>query len=270
MNFKLLVGLTPEFIAAAVSVGTLIIVVALRTMSKGNVQITLNDAVIAAIAAGLTLLISGSISKLTVGTSGLSVERTLIKAGARPVTAQVSPLPVVSIKEAQKGGLDELPSFIARRIQALDFGLGTNAYVPEISRRYMETLVRFPWFRSVVLREPDGKLFGMFDARSLFTFLTDQSSGVTFVDFVGWVNIGDGNAREQLARVPGFVPISSAVTKDSNKRDALQKMETLDSDWLPVIDANSKLVGTVERARLISSLILDVMDSLSSAAPENP
>jgi len=44
--------------------------VALRSATAGKVEITLNDAIIAAIAAALALLVSGKLSKVVVGSEG--------------------------------------------------------------------------------------------------------------------------------------------------------------------------------------------------------
>jgi len=272
MNFNSLkTYLTPEFVASVVTIVVLIAVVAVRTISRGNVQVTLNDAIIAAIAAGLTLLMSGFISKLVVGTGGVTIETTkmaILNAGAQSVAAQVSPLPVAPFQQAEKEGLSQLPSFVQQRLEGLDFDLGGGGYIPDITQQYLETLGKYPWFRGMVLRVDNGKLLGIIEVRTLLTLIGDQSSGVTFEKLVRWINNGAPEDREQLARLPGFVSSSNAVTKGSDKRDVLEKMEKLRSDWLPVVDEQGRLVGTVERARLVSSLILDVMNRLAPAGSQ--
>lgn len=53
------------------------------------------------------------------------------------------------------------------------------------------------------------------------------------------------------------------VTAETSKRTALQAMEEHKLDSLPVIDAAGRFVGTVERAKLTTSLILVVTEKLS-------
>ncbi len=49
-----------------------------------------------------------------------------------------------------------------------------------------------------------------------------------------------------------------------SKRDVLRKMEELGANSLPVVDGSELFVGTVERSRLTSSLILEVADRIES------
>jgi CBS-domain-containing membrane protein len=61
------------------------------------------------------------------------------------------------------------------------------------------------------------------------------------------------------------VPTEDAVTKQSDKRDVLTRMEKSGRDWLPVVSANGQLDGIVERSRLTASMILDVTNQLQAA-----
>jgi CBS-domain-containing membrane protein len=54
----------------------------------------------------------------------------------------------------------------------------------------------------------------------------------------------------------------SAVTEKTDKTQALQLMESLNVDTLPVIDKNRRFVGIVNRSRLTASLIVDVAKEL--------
>ena len=118
-----------ETTAAVVALVMLIVAVEARSRTKGRVQITLPDVVIAAIAAGLSLFLSGGISKLIVSTTGITVEKAIVQAAQRPVTSQVTqlqvtPLPVAPVEEALKGGVSEIPELVRRQVQALEFLLG--------------------------------------------------------------------------------------------------------------------------------------------------
>ena len=57
---------------------------------------------------------------------------------------------------------------------------------------------------------------------------------------------------------PGFISDESAATTATTKREALERMDKLDRNTLPVVDADHHFVGTVERAKVITSLLLAV------------
>jgi hypothetical protein len=256
-----------ELITVIVTIVVLVGVVALRTFSGGRVQVTLNDAIIAAIAAGLTLLVSGFVTKLVVGPEGVTIEtarQAILSASARKIDKQVTPLPVAQFDEVLKGGLSQLPSIVQRRVQGIDFVLGGGGYVPDIVRQYLETLGQQPSFKGFVLVDFNGKMIAVIDGRSLQAFLTRSDSGMTYGDFTAFLNRGNSDDLTRLSHVPGFVPAKDAVSAQTDKRAVLEKMEKAGMDWWPVVDPDGKLAGTVDRARLVSSLILDVTDQLRS------
>ena len=155
---------------ALIGVGTLIAVVWLRSATDKKVEITLNDAVIAAIAVVLALVIGGKISKFGIGPSGVTAETTreaILSSAEQPIIAQVTPLPVASVAEAAKGGVGDIPAMVRDRVQGLDFTLGFGGYAPWAIQEYFNALTPYDFFRYAIILEPDGRLFGLTDARSL-------------------------------------------------------------------------------------------------------
>ncbi len=253
-----------DWLTAAVAILVLAFVVGVRAVSRGNVEIRLNDAVIAVLAAFLVLFMSGRIDKFVVSSQGVTVEsakRAILAASAQPIRQQVSPLPVAPIEESLKGGADMIPSVVARGVGSLDFLLGANAYVPQVVQKYLETLSAYPFFRFVTLLTPDGRVAGFIDARRLLAALQARAQGQSFESFAAAVNRGD---TAQLAKLPGFLPAAAAVTPQSDKREVLARMEKLGTDWLPVLGPDGKLAGVVDRSRLTASLILDVANQLQA------
>jgi CBS domain len=254
-----------ELVTAAIAVGVLVAVVALRSATSRRWEITLNDALIAAIAVALVLLVSGNISKFNLTTSGVTFEmaKTAILASAdRPIEQQVAPLPVLPLEEASKGGVTEIPEMVRRKVQGLDFVLGFGGYDANAMKTYLETLTRYDFFRLVVIQSRDRKLVGVLDARSLLAFLQDPSSGETFQDFAALLNHASDADRNKLEKFPGFVPAKDAVTANTDKRDVLDRMEKSGRSWLPVVDPEGRLAGIVEQSRLTASMIIDVTDRL--------
>jgi CBS domain len=258
---------------ALIAVVALAVVVTLRSATAGKVEITLNDAIIAAIAAALTLLVSGKLSKVVVGSEGVTIEtarEAILSSAARPIAQQVAQLPVVPVEQAIKGGLGELPEIVRRRVQGLDLKLGLGAYYNEqVLQTYLETLTRYDFFRYVILLTPDDKLLGMIDARRLLALLQSPGSEMNFKGLADLLNnqipIAPNVAPNQLANLPGFVPAQDAVTKQSDKRDVLDRMEKSGRDWLPVVSPEGQLVGIVDQSRLTASMILDVTNQLQAA-----
>jgi hypothetical protein len=73
---------------AIITITVLAGVVALRSATAGKVEITLNDAIIAAIAAVLALLVSGKLSKVVVGSEGVTIETArdaILSSAAKPI-----------------------------------------------------------------------------------------------------------------------------------------------------------------------------------------
>ena len=132
-------------------------------------------------------------------------------------------------------------------------------------QQYLETLSKYPFFRFVVFLKSNQTLFGMIDARKLAALLQDPQSGLDFARFAALINRGDDQAR--LAELPGFVPAGADVTRQSDKRKVLEKMEERGAEWLPVQTPEGRFEGIVDRSRLTASLILDVTNQLEALPP---
>jgi hypothetical protein len=239
-----------ELIVTIIAITVLVGVVALRSATAGKVVITLNDAIIAAIAVALALLISGKLTKIVVGSEGVTIETTrdaILSSAAQPIAQQVNALPVAPVEQAMKGGIAEIPEMVRQRVQGLDFMLNFGGYDQTILKTYLETLTRYDFFRYIILLNP--------------------GSGETFLDFALLLNRASDADKLKLAQLPSFVPSSDAVTKKSDKRDVLDRMEKSGRDWLPVVNAQGQLDGIVDRSRLTASMILDVTNQLKAAQP---
>jgi hypothetical protein len=176
-----------DLLIGVVTVLTLIGVVAFRSLSSGSIEVKLNDAIIAAIAAVLLLFITGRINKVSLTSGGVSFEgatKAILSASAEPVKDQVATLPVVPIDESLKLGVSEIPMLIGRQLQALDFLMGAGVYQGDAVRQYLESLTKYEFFRFVVLLNPDRTMFGIIDARKLLATLQDQRSNMNFASLL--------------------------------------------------------------------------------------
>ena len=244
--------------------------VALRGFSGGKLEVKISDAVIAVIPVVMWLLVTGKITKLVVGAEGVTVEtagEAILQASSKSISGQISALPVVPIDIAEKTGVPEIPDLVARRIGALEFRLGRAIYAGSATRQYVLTLIEYPFFRYVMLSNQDRSLFGIFDSRKLAARLEGYEASGSWDAFATLINNGD---RAGLAAIEDFVPAERAVSADTDKRVALQRMEEAQSDWLPVVNDRGAMIGTVDRARLTASLILDVAERLEQSGAAQP
>jgi hypothetical protein len=154
----------------------------------------------------------------------------IVQSGNQNIAQQVTPvtltsptqLPVSSIEEAAKGGVQAIPQLIQRQIQALDFTLGAGSYNAAAITAHFDALIPYSFFRYVIFLRPDQTFFGMVDARTLYALLRTANSGWTYSNFADAVNTGNDT---RLAQLPGFVPAGDSVKAQDQKREALERME---------------------------------------------
>ena len=72
-------------------------------------------------------------------------------------------------------------------------------------------------------------------------------ASISAADLAKWLNTSD---REALKRLPGFIGAENAVTDTTDKAQALQRMESLNVDTLPVVGKDRRFAGIVNRSRL--------------------
>jgi hypothetical protein len=253
-------GTKSVLITAGVAIAVFVIAVGLPLWSGKNLEIKLDYALTAAVAAAICLLLTGQINKLVLGKEGVTIEikKAILRSANAPIKEQVVEVPVTPIEEAEKMGVGQIDLLISRRIKALDFVVGSERYTRQAVRTYLEKLSDFDDFRFVILLKSDRTFLGIIDARKLLGVLRDPRGEVSFDQFTTIVNQGD---RASLAKFPGLIPVEKALDEKSDKREALQKMEDEHLDWIPVVD-KMQFKGIVERSRLLASMILDVTSRL--------
>ena len=275
MNFDQIDTTTWIQIGAGGSAALVIGLVLLRTLTNGKAEVKFTDAVIALIPVVIVLFATGKITKLVVGPEGVIVERAsqaILKAADSSFSAQVSRIDPEPVKAAGKGGIERIPEYLARGLQALTFQIGLR-YVPEVVKIYFSKLTTSPRFRYFVLLEPSGeRFFGIMDARKLVSLVEQKSVGPRLPQALSWQRVRDMIKRDPKAffKLPGFIRADQALPFNATKREALERLEETDFDWLPVVDEAGRFAGIVERSRLTASLILDVASQLEHAQADAP
>ncbi len=201
--------------------------------------------------------VKADFSELFSGAAQTKIEYQVVDTASPPVDEVVRMLEMAS-----KGGVREIPDLVARKTEALVFRLGHGGYYGPAINSYVDALYASSFLQYIIVLDEEGKLFGLYNALDLAVWFRTTGDRA-YRDFADWLNRA-GTAREELAKLPGFVGKLDAVARDMSKRDVLRKMEELSADSLPVVDGAGLFVGTVERSRLTSSLILEVADRIES------
>ncbi len=240
----------------------------LRVASSGKYEIKTIDLVFILIPLLFVGLATGKLQALDFFGVKADFSELWATAADTQIEGQISNFPVSSVEDAveaidmiAKGGIGEIARLIEARTEALSFRLGMGGYYGPAIKSYFDRLFSSSYLRFIVINNPDDTLFGMYAAADLIGPLRAIGDH-GYEDFAEKMNSGDDNATDWLAQLPGFVPASAAVTVNVSKRDALLEMETLDRASLPVVDASSRFIGTVEREKLTASLILAVTEKI--------
>lgn len=83
-------------------------------------------------------------------------------------------------------------------------------------------------------------------------------SGHYFIDLVK-----SKNHKELEKIVPSFISFNKAVDFKTNKLIALEQMEKLKTNFLPVLDEKKQFLGMVYRERVNSSFLIDIGKALN-------
>jgi CBS domain-containing protein len=252
-----------------IGIGLLSVSLMLRVFTQGKYEIKTIDLVFIILPLLFVGLATGKLRGLDLFGVKADLSELWAKAADTQIEQQVSTVPISPVTDAiemvqtaEKRGVNEIPRLIEQRTQALAFRLGMGGYYGAAIKKYFDDLYGSSYLRYVVVNHADGRPFGIYDAADLIAYLRTLGDA-GYEEFERMLNRGDEQAQAWLARLPGFVSAEHAVSPETSKRAALQAMDELDQDALPVTDLAGRLVGTVERAKLTSSLILAVTERLA-------
>ena len=260
----------PKTIVALLLVGIVLAVISLlmRVHWGEKYEIKTIDLVFIVIPLLLVAIATGRLKGLDLFGVKADLSALWTEAAQAKIEGQLTPASSVTVQDAviamemaSKGGIQELRHLIERNTDALEFKLGHGGYYGPAIRTYFEALSGSSHLRTVVVNESDGTLFGIYNAPDLIGYLRIAGEE-GYTQFQQYLNAGDATAEAALAQLPGFVGADQAVTPTTSKRDALAKMEALNTDRLPVIDDKRHFLGTLERSKLVAGLILIVTDKL--------
>lgn len=200
------------------------------------------------------------------------IEASFGQAREQTVATSQSVLPVDPVRVEGKGDMSSLEALLREPVEALSFQLGNYYYGPVVWA-YVDRLRTLPEFRHVVVTDGlSGALVGFYDAARLAAALDPIDAAdlrgplaqgsipgeervARWSEFAGWVQNGDVGA---LAALPSYVDPADAVRNDWPSVRALDHLERMGRDRLPVVDAAGLFVGVIDRSRLTTRVLLEI------------
>lgn len=248
-------------IALGFFVVILALLVALRVKTGNKVDIRSSDIVLALVPVALWLFLTGKIQEFAFGE--VKIVAAIKMASKAPVGPQVSKLTIDTVREQittmSKAGPEVIPQMINTKSQALSFTLGQGGYYGPAIAQYLEQLTQYPFLRYIVMSNPDGTFFGIADARQVTDIFRTSNPRFSVADLAEWLN---RSVKNELEGLPGFISAEKALHKEDDKRKALENMNTLDVQVLPVVDGGQKFDGIVDRSKLTASILTEIADRL--------
>jgi hypothetical protein len=175
---------------------------------------------------------------------------------ARVATATVLPestqLPVEAMYGVEKANPRQLPAVLDRLADetapiGLTIVLGKDRYTRDALRKYLAALGQLPKFKFVVFVDLEGHFEAYMPHWLLGRLLEGPRSGA----FVTALNEG---LIGTIRRYPGVV--RHAITTKHTNEHALREMERQGLEAIVVVDEERRVVGVVEREKVLSTMLL--------------
>lgn len=247
------------------SIGSFLIILGLLVLLRARnskFEVRPSDVVVAVVPVIVFLLVTGRLQKFEIGEGGVKIETAFVKASESAITSQITPLtglPAEPLRLDPKRGVEEIPRLIEMKTEGLLFRLGQGGYWGPAIEEYFTLLAEQPFLRYLIIEDADGAFFAVASARELTAIFKNPRAPFGAKDFAEWLNTSD---KKSLQRLPGFIAADGALTQAADKKQALQLMEDLNADTLPVIDDNKRFAGVVNRSRVTASLLLEISQQL--------
>jgi hypothetical protein len=161
-----------------------------------------------------------------------------------------------------KGGPEVIPQMINAKSQALSFTIGQGGYAGPVIADYLDQLTQYPFLRYIVMNNPDGSFFGIADARQIADIIRGSRPRFDATNFADWLNSAN---KAELEALPGFIPSEEALHKSDDKQKALDRMNSLDVQVLPVLDEAGRFDGIVDRSKLTASILTEIAEHLEKS-----
>lgn len=251
-------------VALAIFAAFLALLIGLRAKMGDRFDIRNSDIVLALVPVAFWLFLTGKVQEFAFGE--VKIVAAIKMASKAAVGPEVSKLSLDTVRESvstmSKAGPEIIPQMISTKSQGLTFSLGQGGYAGGAIADYLQQLTQYPFLHYIVMDNSDGTFFGIADARQVAQIIGGSSPRFSAQNLADWLN---GAAKTQLAALPGFVPAENALHKNDDKRKALEKMNSLDAQVLPVVDEAANFDGIVDRSKLTASILTEIAERLDKS-----
>jgi len=183
--------------------------------------------------------------------SGFGLAFKLNKVTATPVSLQLDGdlIQPEAISSDAKEGVGKIDIFKRERVSAITLEVGKrDYYLDSAIQRYLTELTPQTFFKYVLFLDKNGKFRGMIWGDKLLEEMSHRN-----IELVDLLESND---------ISGISGINMAsVATGSSKQAALQIMDKHGLSELPVVDENGYFIGVVERNKITSSIVAQLVSS---------
>lgn len=183
--------------------------------------------------------------------SGFGLAFKLKEATAKPVSMKFDGnlIKPEHISADAKGGLSKIRDFLKNKTSAITLTVGRTGYYGNWAiEEYLKELTPHPFFKYVLFMKESGEFAGIIDAGQLLHEMQNNR-----LDVVMYIENGN------VSSIPG-IRLKSIPT-GSSKEKSLQVMDQEGLSELPVVDEQGHFIGIVERDKITSSIVAQLVSS---------
>jgi CBS domain-containing protein len=183
--------------------------------------------------------------------SGFGLAFKLKEATAKPVSMKFDGnlIKPEHISADAKGGMGKIQTFIKNKIAAITLTVGRTGYYGNWAiEEYLKELTPHPFFKYVLFMKESGEFVGIVDAGQLLHEM--QNNGLDVVKYV---------ENSDVSSIPGVR--LNFISIGSSKETSLQMMDEQGLSELPVVDEQRHFIGIVERDKITSSIVAQLVSS---------
>lgn len=221
-----------------------LIFVFLRTKTQGKFEIKVTDIIMGILPIILWLLVSGKISELTLGELGVKLHKEFEKAIKEDVTLK--------------------RNLLADGSNSFPIGVKCDYRIEGDILKNKKIIGGAEFHDYVIIKKDckrDSEFWGILNFRDLReVFLESLQENRNGEVFLLWVK--SKSISNLKKNIPSFILADNAITYKTDKLTALEKMENLNVDYLPVVDDDNSFLGVVTRSKLTTSFLINIGESL--------
>ena len=155
------------------------------------------------------------------------------------------------ISSDTKEGLGKIQTFIRRKVSAVTLKLDRTGYYNNWAiEQYLEKLTPYSFFKYVLFTRQSGEFVGIIDASKLLYEIQNNNLNV-----VSHLEAGNINNIPEVKQI--------SISTGSSKQKSLQMMDQYSLPELPVVNEEGRFIGIVERDKITSSIVAQLVSSPS-------